>query len=206
MSITLIYAHDPMCAWCWGFRPTWQDLRQQLPAHIQVKTLLGGLAPDSDEPMVEDMRRYLRDTWRQIQQRIPGTEFNFDFWEHCRPRRSTYPACRAVIAARRLKADSEDAMILAIQKAYYLQARNPSLPATLIELAEEIGLDGPVFLEVMNAATTHTELREEIAQCRRLRLTSFPSLALEVEGEHWPIRPEYGHPEAIRKQIGLLVK
>jgi protein-disulfide isomerase-like protein with CxxC motif len=53
-----------------------------------------------------------------------GTEFNFDFWTKCQPRRDTYKACRAVIAASQQNA--EEAMIEAIQKAYYLRAMNPS--------------------------------------------------------------------------------
>jgi putative protein-disulfide isomerase len=55
------------------------------------------------------------------------------------PRRSTYAACRAVIAARRQNPGYEEKMILAIQQAYYLEARNPADSHTLIELASEIG-------------------------------------------------------------------
>jgi hypothetical protein len=35
---------------------------------------------------------------RRIERSVPGTKFNFEFWSRCRPRRATYPACRAVIA------------------------------------------------------------------------------------------------------------
>ncbi|MGB5741033.1 MAG: DsbA family protein, partial [Sedimenticolaceae bacterium] len=90
----LIYIHDPMCSWCWGFRPTFEQLCASLPRHVAVRRLLGGLAPDSDQPMPADMQMRLQQTWRRIQQRIPGTRFNFDFWRVCDPRRSTWPACR----------------------------------------------------------------------------------------------------------------
>ena len=72
-------------------------------------------------------------------------KFNYDFWKKCRPRRSTYPACRAVIAARKQKNKFDMEMTLSIQKAYYLHARNPSDYETLIELAEEIGADKNKF-------------------------------------------------------------
>jgi putative protein-disulfide isomerase len=205
MAATLYYAHDPMCSWCWGFRPAWIDLRDMLPPQVQPRRLLGGLAPDTDSPMDEGMRHHLRDTWRRIQDRIPGTEFNYDFWEVCRPRRSTYPACRAIIAARRQGEAWEEPMILAIQRAYYLQARNPSLPATLIELAQELGLDGPTFHRALNDAATDDALQQEIAICRQFQLTSFPSLALEVDGSRWPIAVDYRNPAAIRDQIQTLL-
>ncbi len=206
MPTTLYYAHDPMCSWCWGFRPAWQAVQEQLPAQVRVQRLLGGLAPDDDAPMEEALRRHLKGTWRRIQERIPGTEFNFDFWKVCRPRRSTYPACRAVIAARQQGAESEELMILAIQQAYYLQARNPSNQATLIELAQETGLDALAFHEAMNAGSTDRELAKEIDNCRALGLTSFPSLALDVGGSRWPIGVDYTNPGAVVEQISLLLE
>ena len=48
---------------------------------------------------------------RRIEGRIPGVRFNFDFWTHCTPKRSTYPACRAVIAARAQDPTLDEAMI-----------------------------------------------------------------------------------------------
>ena len=42
---TLYYVHDPMCSWCWGFAPVWQEVRERLTdSPVQVKYLLGGLA------------------------------------------------------------------------------------------------------------------------------------------------------------------
>jgi len=71
--------------------------------------------------MPESMQQGLQQTWKQIAEVIPGTEFNFAFWTDNAPRRSTWPSCRAVIAARRQSRDFERPMIKAIQRAYYLQ-------------------------------------------------------------------------------------
>ena len=84
-----------MCSWCWGFRPTWLRLRAALPSNVKVINLLGGLAPDNDQLMPPDMQVRIRGHWEAIQDRL-GTEFNFDFWVECSPRRDTYKACRAV--------------------------------------------------------------------------------------------------------------
>ena len=148
----LYYVHDPMCSWCWAFRPVWSALTRDLPAGIRPQRLLGGLAPDTREPMPQQMRDKISAIWQQIQQMLPATEFNHDFWQRCTPRRSTYPACRAVISARNQGAGFEEPMILAIQRAYYLEARNPSEEETLAELAEAIGLDGDEFVRDLNAA------------------------------------------------------
>jgi len=205
MLRTLIYVHDPMCSWCWAFRPTFGVLLNTLPDSLHVKRLLGGLAPDSDAPMSEEMRRYLSQTWKRIQQQVPGTEFNFDYWERCRPRRSTYPACRAVIAARQQDPSSEDRMVLKIQRAYYTEARNPSDIAVLIELSEETGLDTNRFLRDLRSAETDQRLKDEITYARKLGSDSFPSLILELGNSRWPISVNYRDAHVMQELIMDLV-
>ena len=75
----LYHVHDPMCSWCWAFVPVWEQIKQQLPDNIEVRYLLGGLAPDSNEPMPSAMRSAISGYWKTIEQRVPGTRFNFDF-------------------------------------------------------------------------------------------------------------------------------
>ena len=201
MSKTLVYVHDPMCSWCWGFEPTRRAIVAGLPADMQLCRLLGGLAPDSEQPMPESMRAALQQTWRRIETMIPGTRFNYDFWTNNTPRRSTYPANRAVIAAR-LQGEAYDAkMTEAIQRAYYLEARNPSDGSTLIELAAEIDLDVDRFARDLAADTTHSALLDEITRARAMGIDSFPSLAVLHDGALRHIGLDYRDPGSMLRQI-----
>ncbi len=204
MTATLFYVHDPMCSWCWAFRPVWAQVQASLPRDVEVRTLLGGLASDSDSPMPDEMRRFLRDTWHRIERMVPGTRFNFDFWEECSPRRSTYPACRAVVAARRQGVGLEQRMIHAIQRAYYQQARNPSDMATLVELAIEIKLDSGRFLQDLQAESVNDEFATELALARSMGMDSMPSLALDTGGTRWPVPLDYTDYQVIVEHIGIL--
>ena len=204
MPTTLYYVHDPMCSWCWGFRPTLDRLLTELPGQIGVKRLLGGLAPDSDEPMPTEMRGFLQQTWKKIAERIPGTEFNDDFWTRCKPRRSTYPACRAVIAARRQDPQLDREMTRAIQRAYYLEARNPSDRETLIALAQEIGANAEAFAPLLDAPETQAELEREMETGRAMGASSFPSLVLDTNGSRWRVPVDYLNAEAMLKTIRTL--
>ncbi len=191
MSKILYYVHDPMCSWCWGFAPVLRELSRRLPAPVEIRRLLGGLAPDTDEPMPAALREQLQATWRRIQKRIPGTEFNFAFWSDCAPRRATYPACRAVIAARAQGPEYDTGMTEAIQRAYYTQALNPSDDDTLIRLAGELGLKIDAFAQALADPATARELQSEIDQARTLGAHSFPSLVLEVARSRWRIPVDY---------------
>lgn len=173
---TLIYVHDPMCSWCWGFSPCLDRLLSALPDDMRLRRLLGGLAPDSGEPMPEATREYVQGQWHQIQRAIPGTEFNYDFWTACAPRRATYPACRAVIAARRQGEEFDPLMTVAIQRAYYLRAMNPSDVGTLSILAGELGLDVAGFDRDLVSPEVDETLRAEIREARELGVDGFPGL------------------------------
>mgnify|MGYP001819832102 CR=1 FL=1 len=207
---TLYYAHDPMCSWCWAFAPRWLALRLALESEVADKLsvcrLLGGLAPDSDVPMPEPMQNYLKQTWSTIQQRVPGTRFNFDFWTHCSPRRSTWPACRAVIAARKQGIQYDESMTGAIQLAYYLEARNPSDEETLVILAEENGLDKIRFADDLNSEETRNEHQREMNTVQRLGVRGFPALVLLGNGWGQSIGVDYADTQTMLGQIHSLLE
>lgn len=204
MQNTLYYVHDPMCSWCWAFRPVLQTLQQRLPGRLGMVKLLGGLAPDTDQPMEPAMREYLQQTWRRIATQVPGTRFNHAFWQRNVPRRATYPACRAVLAAREQQAD--EAMLEAIQHAYYLQARNPSEEAVLIALATEIGLDAQRFARALESAHIQQQLQHEIAQARALGVDSYPALVLAGGDRHWPLPIDYNSADNMLANLAWLLE
>lgn len=47
-----IYVMDPMCAWCYGFQPELDRFLDTFPS-ANVDWMMGGLAPDTQEPMNE---------------------------------------------------------------------------------------------------------------------------------------------------------
>ena len=190
-----------MCSWCWGFNHTYNELLRHLPTNIIVKRLLGGLAADSDVPMPDSMQQQIKNNWSRIEDTIPNVKFNFDFWEKTIPRRSTYPACRAVIAARMQGEKYDLSMTKAIQRAYYLEARNPSDDNTLMELASELGLEVDVFEREYFSDNTQQTLENEIMHSRELFAESYPSLVLELDSDFHTININYTQYNEMLKQI-----
>ena len=200
-SPILYYVHDPMCSWCWGFRPVWNQVQEALIGKVAIQYILGGLAADSDQAMPEDMQHTIITTWKNIQQEIPGIKFNYDFWTHCKPRRSNYPACRAIIACRMQQPKLERDMLLAIQQAYYLEAKNPSDTAVLITLADKIGLDSEQFAKDIVSDDCQNALMTEIEFCRNIYAHSFPSLVLKQAESYAFINVDYNDSASILSQI-----
>jgi putative protein-disulfide isomerase len=197
----LYYIHDPMCSWCWGFAKTWSQVKSNIPSDTKITYVLGGLAPDSSEPMPESMREYVQLNWQNVAKKIPGTEFNYRFWSECNPVRSTYPSCRAVIATKNQNKELEYNMIQKIQHGYYLQAKNPSEEETLVQFADELGLDTETFKNDLNSNETNDKLMNEILMSESLPINGFPSLVLKTKNGIKRIHIDYNDHESIINQI-----
>ncbi|MCE7913389.1 MAG: DsbA family protein [Nitrosomonas sp. PRO4] len=195
-----------MCSWCYAFSRSWAALQQDLPDHIEVVYLLGGLAPDTTEPMPIAMQKTIQQAWQRIEQTVPGVSFNWEFWSRNTPIRSTYPACRAILAARKQRVENDQEMMQAIQMAYYQRAKNPSLPETLLECANEIGLDVKIFAEDFVGAAIAKELQQEIQQARNMGVNSYPSLRLMHDNAVVPISIDYRNHQTMLDEINLFVE
>ena len=162
-----------MCSWCWAFKPTWDKVKGALLGLVKLDYLLGGLAPDSNQPMPIEIREYVRGNWKRIQEVIPETKFNYDFWTSCEP----------------------------IQKSYYLEAQNPSNENELINIAKELGLNTDKFKMDLKSSQVNEILLDEIKLARSMDINSMPSLALQINGTLKGIDIDYLDANYIVKQI-----
>ena len=197
----LIYVLDPMCSWCWAFRP---QLQQFLNAHpeLEVELILGGLAPDSDEPMPIAQRQQIEQIWHRIAEQT-GAEFNYEFWHKNTPRRSTYPACRAVIAAEQLAGKAPE-MVAAIQQAYYQLAMNPSDASTLIQLAVELGIGETDFAAALLSDEVDQHFQQDLARAGSMGVSGFPALVLELDGAQHALALGYTQCAKIEQRFNQL--
>ncbi|WP_090332604.1 DsbA family protein [Nitrosomonas sp. Nm51] len=194
-----------MCSWCYAFDNSWLKLQQVLPEQVQITCVLGGLAPDTTEPMPEAMRRMIQQTWRKIEKMVPGVRFNYDFWSRNTPVRSTYPACRAILAAKKQNPAVEAQMLRAIQNAYYQFAKNPSLFETLQECAEVIGLDSAEFRSDLSSEYIDSALKQQLHLAAGLNAFSFPSLRLLHQDTAYPITVDYLDHQTMLKDINKVI-
>ncbi len=185
----LFYIMDPMCSWCWAFSPSIDAIKEHYP-QLSITYLLGGLAEDSDQPMPEEQRDYIQSIWQSIEAKT-GTQFNYEFWTRCEPRRSTWPACRAVITAEALAPGSAAAMTRAIQLAYYLNAQNPSNDETLIGAAKHIGLEADAFQLLLHSPESKSLLDQHRALGQKMDANGFPALRLVVNDQVFRVSDGY---------------
>lgn len=195
----LLYVMDPMCSWCWAFSPTIQAIKEHFPI-LTIQYVMGGLAADSDATMPLEQQSAIHSIWHQIEAKT-GTQFNYDFWTHCTPRRSTWRACRAIIVAEQLQPGSASTMAQAIQQAYYLEAKNPSDRSTLITLAASIGIDSTEFSILLDVKDTHQQLKNHMMISQQLDVSGFPALRVAKDQQAIRISDGYCSSEEVIKRL-----
>lgn len=199
-----IYVMDPMCAWCYAFQPELEEfLQKQLL--VEVEYIMGGLAPDNDTPMDEDLKNTISSYWKEIEKKTRVT-FNHDYWKLNTPYRSTYKACRAVISAEFLKENSSKDMVKAIQSAYYKDAKNPSLKETLGKCAISIGLDEIEFLKVFNSIETEKKFQEHLNITYQLQVKGFPALFyIDENNQAFPLTYGFTTANNLENQLKKII-
>lgn len=202
----LYYIHDPMCSWCYGFNRTLEDLISKLPSDVQFQKVLGGLAADSNTPMPLALQQQIQAGWRRIEARMPWVRFNFDFWTQTTPIRSTYPACRAVLAAATFGSDYAEQMTQKIQQQYYQAAQNPALDSVLLAAAVALGLDANAFSLVYHSPEIEQALQAELTLRDKLGVSSYPSLRLQTaSGSIWPLGLDYSDAAIMLEEMQVLI-
>lgn len=198
-----LYVMDPMCSWCYGFQPELERFLDQFPL-TKVDWVMGGLAPDNNQPMDDELKQSIASYWHQIEQNTQ-VSFNHDFWTLNTPYRSTYPACRAVIAAEGLIEDGTEKMVKAIQSAYYLEAKNPSLEETLLGCASSLDLDEHQFLECFKSEETEKAFQQHLHITQQLQVRGFPALFYIDEGNQaYPLALGFCQTQDLAKRFNQI--
>lgn len=196
MQTELLYVADPMCSWCFAFAAQLERVQADLRPSVGFRIVLGGLAPDDETPMPQEMLGYIQSAWRSIEERTTA-RFNWDYWDNNQPSRSTWPACRAVLAA----GDRGHEMFNAIQQAYYRGARDPSNFEVLVEIGAELGFEPEAFAATIQSPATRAVLQGEFELRDQLGARSFPSLGLRQGEQLSLLTSGWVDEEALRSQL-----
>ena len=181
MTARLLYVMDPMCSWCWGFAPVLEALAAQAgAAGVGLHLVVGGLRSEQ-VALDQTARTRIFGHWEAVQ---ASTGQSFDFSRGL-PEGLVYdtePACRALVAARRLDAQKVWPLARLIQQAFYCEGRDVSRAAELRRLAGQAGLPERRFAEAFDDPGSHAATRSDFDWVQGLGITGFPTLLAQHAG------------------------
>jgi putative protein-disulfide isomerase len=172
---SLIYVADPMCSWCWGFSPVFEELMQRYQDLVTIRIVLGGLRPGNTQPFDEQKRTSILSHWHAVHERT-GQPFNFAL--HMGPlfTYDTEPSSRAVILVRQLAPVKEFKFLKSVQRAFYVDNLDVTHEKTLAGLAEAQDIARELFLKLFHDPALKESVRAEFDQARQLGVSGFLTL------------------------------
>ena len=201
MASRLLYVMDPMCSWCWGFAPVVAALAEQAAEQgVPLHLIVGGLRRDQAAVDAVARVRYLG-YWQAVN---ASTGQLFDF-ERGLPEGLVYdtePACRALVTARSLDADSAWPLAERIQRAFYTEGADITQASVLVQLAELAGIPRIEFAEAFDGLAMREATAADFTWVQDLGIAGFPTLLAEQNGQLALLTNGYQPFEALSPLLG----
>lgn len=197
-GLHFIYFADPMCSWCYGFSPVVELLRARYGDVLPIRIVMGGLRPETTEPMPEAARRGLVRHWDEIAA-LAGVPFNSVWAEREGFVYDTHPAARAVVLARRTSGEAALDYLAAAHRAFYAEGRDVTQPDVLGDIAEGQGFDRGAFLTALEDEGLDQETWRDYVVAQRAGATGFPTLVVgpNADESFALVTRGYNRPEPI---------
>lgn len=197
----IIYVGDPMCSWCWGISPALIKLRDHfIPNKIAFNVLVGGLRPGGGEPWNDDMKKFLRHHWEQVNERS-GQPFGYDLMDLEDFNYDTEPSCRAVVAARPLVKEKEMEFFEAIQRKFYVESQDPNQRSFYQSICEEFDVNFEDFCSRFESEGAKKETTQEFQLNRQWGVSGYPTMILLNNDKLHMIAHGYAEFEQMRDTV-----
>lgn len=171
-----IYFADPMCSWCYGFGPVMARLAAHFEGRLPVRLVMGGLRAGNRQPMRDKDRDYIRGAWRSVHE-ASGQPFDHAFFERETFTYDTEPACRSVVAMRRLAPEKALAFNSRVSAAFYAHNRDVTSDEMLADIGAEAGIDRGRFLAELQSEDARDETFGDFLMAKQSGVEGFPLLA-----------------------------
>jgi putative protein-disulfide isomerase len=201
MDKQIIYAGDPLCAWCYGFGEVFETVRETFGDRVRFSMIMGGLRVTSSIPVCEKIKTLLRDNWSAVVRRtgqaialdrideLPEGDYNSE------------PPCRAVVAVRTVNPDLAFSYYAALHRAFYLSMKNINDPDCLAEEAQHLGIDPKTFFDLFHDEAVIEETRRDFENARQAGVLGYPALILKDATQNRVLNQGYQPLERILSGI-----
>jgi len=179
-KITLYYATDPICSHCWALEPVLNRFIEEYGHYFNVETKMGGLLASwegfSDGANGISKPADVAGHWREVGEhsRMP---IDGSVWLE-NPIQSSYPPSRVFKVIERIYPGKEQAFLRIAREAVFAMNRNIGEDAVLIELVDQLGLNGKEIVHSAAQQSAQDMLEEDFEMTARLGVRGFPSIII----------------------------
>jgi putative protein-disulfide isomerase len=203
----LIYAGNPLSAWCYGFGKELAAFTRRHP-ELPLEIVAGGMRSIADRLDSEEARAYLLTEWERV-----ANNSGLPFDRHTlrtRPLRvlDHEPVCRAVAVASGLAPPGAAlAVFRALQHAHFVASLDVTDGRVLANLCsavlhdQGVAIDASAFYAAWSSPDAIRRTRAGFARLRALGVHSGPTLLLDNGAELVELSVGYAHLEVLEMRL-----
>ena len=197
----LVYGHDSLCGWCYGFVPAMRAVREAYP-DLPVVLALPGLVTGERAGPYGEMEGYIRgasERLKAVTGRAPSEAF-YDLIRRPGVRGDSAPPTAAMAHVRAHAPERLLAFAHAMTEAHFERGADLNNPATHATAMDAVGIEAPPP-DLGDARS----VEREWAAGRALGIRSFPTL-LAANGGRGATMPSAYAPDAVVEWVGRAVR
>jgi putative protein-disulfide isomerase len=212
MFVEILQFTDPVCTWCWGSEPLLRKVETRYQGQVRIKYVMGGLVKDikdffdshnniGGDP--EQSNTQIAHHWLDASQRhgMPVKVEGFKLFTN--EDRSTYPQNIAYKAAEMEDVGLANRFLRRVREASAAESRQTNKTEILIELATEVGLDVPKFIERFTDGSALKAFKDDLYTVSQYGVRGFPTFLVKY-GERESLMRGYQSYDAFRAVIDNL--
>lgn len=183
-SVELYYVTDPICSHCWALEPVLRKFVDQYGQYFNMHTLMGGLLEKWGDGPVDpgngisgpsDVAGHWREVGEHSRMPIDGTVWYDD------PIESSYIPSRVYKVIQAKNPELANTFLRRAREALFAFNKNIAQDKMLIELVDQIGLDGEDIVNQSKLPEANASLQEDFQLVRELGVRGFPTIVMVNE-------------------------
>ncbi|MBS4179090.1 DsbA family protein [Lederbergia citrea] len=181
--IDLYYVTDPICSHCWALEPVLRRFEEQYGQYFNFHTVMGGLLEKWDGfadvsngiSNPSDVASHWREVGEYSRMPIDGT-----VWLE-NPIQSSYPPSRVFKTIQKTDEKLATAFLRQAREAVFAFNENIGEERVLIDIVNQLGLNGEKIVQEANLSTGQQLLNEDFGLARSLGVRGFPTIIMVNE-------------------------
>ena len=177
-TLKLIYAHDTLCGWCYGFIPAIRHFAEQHP-DVEIDVVPGGLmAGDSAVPYMSKSE-YIKGAeirLKEITGRKPSAAFHSMIVSDNKLMAASEPPSHAILQMKALAPERAAEFADLLQDAHFGEGKDVNDPATYDELCTKHKLPMLDTVAIQKASSSDPLIAESFERCRKLEPNGYPTI------------------------------
>ncbi len=203
--MTIIYAFDPLCGWCYGFSGVIQGFVTRHP-ELEVEIISGGMVTGDRIGPLSEIAPYLRTAYKGVEDRTGvmfGEPYLKELFGEATMEMTSVPSSRALATFKQLHDDQRAAFAYgsALQKAIYYDGVAPGNIEVFADLAAEFGIDRAIFLSTYRSDAIEKSMLADFSKSDALSVNGFPTVLLVKDNSVTPLSRGYVDLETLEKNF-----